>query len=150
MGRIDRSSDGTVERGIAFDRQNTVYVSGYLNKGTAKNNFKAYNYAISVNLTGLTCGTTYFYRALAINTIGTGYGNNQSFTTLPCVTTQHPFILQVKTDNPGYTSNNQFIIPTNFNYTYNYNVDCNNDGTPEFTNQTGDVTCTYGSRGGLS
>jgi hypothetical protein len=147
LGRIDRSSDGTVERGIAFDRQNTVYVSGYLNKGTAKNNFKAYNYAISVNLTGLTCGTTYFYRALAINTIGTGYGNNQSFTTLPCVTTQHPFIIQVKTDNPGYTSNNQFIIPTNFNYTYNYNVDCNNDGTPEFTNQTGDVTCTYGSPG---
>ncbi len=60
---------------------------------------------------------------------------------------QRPFIMTAKTDNPGSSNSNQYTIPTNNSYTYNYNVDCNNDGTNEFTNQTGDVTCTYGSPG---
>jgi plastocyanin len=33
-------------------------------------------------LTGLTAGTTYFARAYATNSAGTGYGNDESFTTL--------------------------------------------------------------------
>src|SRR5690606_28343669 len=44
-----------------------------------------------------------------------------------CGSPPRPFIIQVKTDNPGTTSNNQFLIPTDSNYIYNYNVDCNND-----------------------
>ena len=60
---------------------------------------------------------------------------------------QRSFIMRVKTDNPGVSGNNQYTIPTHSGDTYSYNVDCNNDGTPEYTNQTGNVTCTYGSPG---
>ncbi|MCD4694725.1 MAG: hypothetical protein K8S16_00685 [Bacteroidales bacterium] len=35
----------------------------------------------SVGLTGLTSNTTYYYRAYAINSNGTGYGDNEAFTT---------------------------------------------------------------------
>ncbi len=37
------------------------------------------------NLTGLTCGTTYYYRAYATNSTGTGLGNEYSFITTACV-----------------------------------------------------------------
>jgi hypothetical protein len=42
------------------------------------------------SITGLTCNTTYYVRAYATNSVGTGYGNQVSFTTLdlPTVTTQ--------------------------------------------------------------
>ncbi|GAB4527815.1 MAG: hypothetical protein Fur0018_13660 [Anaerolineales bacterium] len=56
------------------------------------------------------------------------------------------FVIAVKTDNPGTSSSTQFTIPTHFTG-YNYNVDCNNDGTDEATGQTGSYTCTYGSAG---
>ena len=35
------------------------------------------------SITGLSAGTTYYVRAYATNTIGTGYGNQVSFTTIP-------------------------------------------------------------------
>ncbi|MBL7139106.1 MAG: hypothetical protein ISS17_10080 [Bacteroidales bacterium] len=38
------------------------------------------------NLTGLTANTTYYVRAYATNTIGTGYGNEEVLTTLPNIT----------------------------------------------------------------
>ncbi|GAB4277221.1 MAG: hypothetical protein Kow0080_28040 [Candidatus Promineifilaceae bacterium] len=56
------------------------------------------------------------------------------------------FIITVKTDNPGTSSSTQFTIPTT-GTGYNYNVDCNDDGTDEATGQTGSYTCTYGSAG---
>ena len=47
--------------------------------------------AFSVNITGLTAGTTYHYRAYATNGVGTGYGADLTFTTdppiLPTITT---------------------------------------------------------------
>ena len=52
------------------------------------------------------------------------------------------FVIQVKTDNAGTSSNTQFTIPTTGSG-YNYNVDCNNDGFNEATNQTGDYTCDF-------
>ena len=39
--------------------------------------------AFSTNITGLTANTTYYVRAYAINSIGTGYGSIVSFITLP-------------------------------------------------------------------
>ncbi|MBU1901875.1 DUF285 domain-containing protein, partial [Patescibacteria group bacterium] len=61
--------------------------------------------------------------------------------------TTDDFIISVKTDNVGTSSDIQFTIPTFAGPTYNYNVDCNNDGVFEATNQTGDYTCTYGVAG---
>ncbi len=58
------------------------------------------------------------------------------------------FVITVKTDNTGPSSNTQFTIPTT-GTGYNYNVDCDNDGTDEATAQTGDYICDYGSLGGV-
>ncbi len=41
--------------------------------------------AINASLTGLIAGTTYYVRAYATNSVGTGYGAEMSFTTLPPV-----------------------------------------------------------------
>jgi hypothetical protein len=58
------------------------------------------------------------------------------------------FIIKVKTDNSGISANTEFTIPVDTaNNNYNYNVDCNNDGTFEASNQTGDYTCSYASAG---
>jgi len=53
------------------------------------------------------------------------------------------FVVTVKSDNTGASANDQFIIPTAAGGGYNYNVDCDNDGTDEFTAQTGNVTCNF-------
>ena len=56
------------------------------------------------------------------------------------------FVIKVKTDNPGMSTTTQFTIPTT-GTGYNYNVDCNNNGTNEATAQTGNYTCNYASAG---
>jgi hypothetical protein len=53
-----------------------------------------------------------------------------------------PFIIKVQTDNEGVSENNEFTIPTTGNG-YMYEVDCDNDGEYEKTNQEGNVTCSY-------
>ncbi|MCI2229915.1 BspA family leucine-rich repeat surface protein [Polaribacter sp. MSW13] len=58
------------------------------------------------------------------------------------------FVITVKTDNTGTSADDTFVIPTYSLETYNYNVDCNDDGTMEFTAQTGNVTCDYSTIGG--
>ena len=55
------------------------------------------------------------------------------------------FVITVKTDNPG-SSSTQFTIPT-AGSGYNYNVDCDDNGSFEATAQTGDYTCNYGEAG---
>ena len=57
------------------------------------------------------------------------------------------FVIQVKTDNQGSSSDTQFTIPTVAGEVYNYNVDCDNDGSNEATGLTGDYTCDYPSAG---
>ena len=56
------------------------------------------------------------------------------------------FIITVKTDNPGTSSDLQFTIPTT-GVGYNYNVDCDDDGTNEATAQAGNYTCNYAVAG---
>jgi surface protein len=56
------------------------------------------------------------------------------------------FVITVKTDNGGTSTNTQFTIPTTGSG-YNYNVDCNNDGSDEITGAAGDYTCDYASAG---
>ena len=57
------------------------------------------------------------------------------------------FVILVKTNNPGYTTAEMFRIPTKGSLSYNYNVDCNNDGIDEATGQTGDYYCDYSFTG---
>jgi len=52
------------------------------------------------------------------------------------------FVIKVDTG-----SSKNFKIPTNTEETYNYNIDCNNDGTNEATGATGSYTCSYAAAG---
>jgi surface protein len=54
------------------------------------------------------------------------------------------FMITVKTDNEGTSLDDEFTIPTTGSG-YNYNVDCDDDGTDEATGVTGDYTCDYGT-----
>jgi len=53
------------------------------------------------------------------------------------------FVITVVTDNTGPSSDTQFTIPTYSGETYNYNVDCDDDGSDEVTGWTSDYTCDY-------
>lgn len=66
-----------------------------------------------------------------------------SFTTLFAT----PFIITVDTTLPGVSSNTEFKIQAHPSYSYNYEVDCDNDGTFEHTNRVGDLICNYGISG---
>jgi hypothetical protein len=50
------------------------------------------------------------------------------------------FITTWKTDNPGTSNSTSITIPTHPFETYNYSVDWDNDGTPDETGITGNVT----------
>ena len=56
------------------------------------------------------------------------------------------FVITVQTDYPGISPSNAFIIPTE-GTGYNYNVDCDNDGSNEANNVTGSYTCGYPAAG---
>ena len=86
-GNVTNSGGATVTaRGICWSTSHNPTTSGsHANSGTGTGSF-------SVNMTGLTPGTTYYVRAYAINSAGTSYGSEVSFTTqqaitLPTVTT---------------------------------------------------------------
>jgi surface protein len=57
------------------------------------------------------------------------------------------FVITVKTDHPGTSADNEFTIPTNLSETYDYSVDCDNDGINEIVGATGNFTCVYASAG---
>jgi hypothetical protein len=67
------SGDGQLlyPRGTFIRPNGTIVVADTLN-----NRVQTFTGAISANLTGLTCGTTYHYRAFATNLAGTRYGND--------------------------------------------------------------------------
>jgi len=73
------TSDGgapVTERGICWSTSHNPTTSGsHANSGTGTGSF-------TVNMTGLTPGTTYYVRAYAVNSQGTSYGSEVSFTTL--------------------------------------------------------------------
>ena len=58
------------------------------------------------------------------------------------------FVITIKTNNTGgASSDTSFLIPTDVNYTYKYNVDWNNDGKNISTNITGSITHKFDSVG---
>ena len=52
------------------------------------------------------------------------------------------FLITVNTMNPGTSTSFQFTIPT-IGSEYNFNIDCNNDGTNESKGHKGSYTCNY-------
>ncbi len=100
--------------------------------------------AVSAAITGLTPNTTYYYRVVGVNMLGTTNGLDQTFTTL--TDPANDFVITVKTDNPGTSTSTQFTIPT-IGTGYDYNVDCNNDGVNEAAAQTEIYTCNYATTG---
>ncbi|MBL4772614.1 MAG: BspA family leucine-rich repeat surface protein [Alcanivoracaceae bacterium] len=53
------------------------------------------------------------------------------------------FIITIKTNGYGESNFKQFTIPTNPSETYNYSVDCENDGIIDASEISGDYTCNY-------
>ena len=73
------------ERGICWSTSHNPEVTGsHANSGTGTGSF-------TVNMTGLTAGTTYYVRAYAKNIAGVSYGSEVSFATL------NPFAPEVET-----------------------------------------------------
>jgi uncharacterized protein (TIGR02145 family) len=85
-GNVTNDGGATVTaRGVCWSTLPDPTISDpHTNNGTGTGSFVS-------NITGLTQNTTYYVRAYAINSVGTGYGNEISFTTLeitnPTVTT---------------------------------------------------------------
>lgn len=57
-----------------------------------------------------------------------------------------PFILEIQTDLAGSSASNQFKLPLNASYSYNFSIDWG-DGTVESYNTNSDITHTYSSAG---
>ena len=71
----DDGGSAVTERGICWSTSHNPTTSGnHANSGTGTGSF-------SVQMTGLTPGTTYYVRAYAKNSAGTAYGSEVSFTT---------------------------------------------------------------------
>ena len=79
-GNVTNAGGGTVtERGICWSTSHNPTTNGsHASSGSGTGSF-------TVNITGLTAGTTYYVRAYATNSAGTAYGSEVSFTTLPNV-----------------------------------------------------------------
>ena len=77
-GTVTNAGGGTVtERGICWSTSHNPTTNGsHASNGTGPGSF-------TVNMTGLTPGTTYYVRAYATNSAGTAYGSEVSFTTVP-------------------------------------------------------------------
>ncbi len=95
----------TVTTGAASDAgQTSVTLAGTISSiGTSQATSRGFNYgttnsygstvsetgtystgSYTLSLTGLTCGTTYYYRAFATNSVGTATGSGSTFTTTDC------------------------------------------------------------------
>ena len=96
-GSVTSDGGATVtERGICWSTSHNPTTSGsHASSGTGTGSF-------SVNMTGLTPGTTYYVRAYAVNSQGTSYGSEVSFATQQAVTI--PTVTNVQVTNITSTS----------------------------------------------
>ena len=98
------------------------------------------------NITGLTAGTAYYYRAYAENSVGTTYGDIESFTTLASEELGH-FVLKINTTaGTNGTTNAQDADFTFHTEDMDYEVDWGeNNGFEPIT--TGNTSHTFGTAG---
>ena len=148
-GNVTNSGGSTVsERGICWSTSHNPTTSGsHASSGTGTG-------AFSINMTGLTAGTTYYVKAYATNNTGTSYGDEVSFTTLqstvqPTVTTsQVTNITQTSAVSGGnVTSSGNSIVTargvcwsTSHNPTVSGNHTTNGTGTGSFTSNITGLT----------
>jgi len=80
-----------------------------------------------------------------INGVWGEWSQSKDFNLPEAETNERPFVLKVKPYRPQQSSESvtNFIINTNPNYSYNYNVDCNSDGILEAENIISAYTCEY-------
>ncbi|MGA0854005.1 MAG: alpha-amylase family glycosyl hydrolase [Luteolibacter sp.] len=95
--------------------------------------------SIGANLSGLSANTTYHYRAIAANSLGTSYGPDQSFTTsttLPqATTTAASFVTAGSASLNGTVNPNGVLTTIHFEYGVQPNV-LSNTTTPENVGST--------------
>lgn len=103
-GTSINAGGGTITaKGVCWSTsQNPTTANSNTNNGTGTANFTS-------SITGLSPNTTYYVRAYAVNSAGTGYGNQISFTTsavAPTVTTQAvtSILLNTATGNGNVTA----------------------------------------------
>lgn len=70
-------------QGIEIDSNGDIYIADYSNQRIQK--FSGGS-TYTINITGLSCNTTYHYRAYGANSGGNGYGSDSTFTTSACNT----------------------------------------------------------------
>ncbi|MCB2406806.1 LamG-like jellyroll fold domain-containing protein [Hymenobacter lucidus] len=102
----DITADGgaaLTERGVVYSTSNTTPTIG--GTGVTQDINPATTSSFSETVAGLTAGTTYYVRAYATNSAGTGYGNVQTFTTPTTV------VSIVRTDaNPNNSASVRFTV----------------------------------------
>ena len=69
---------------LVFDAQDNAYVVDSYNQRIQKYIPGTNSGSFAKDISGLTCGTTYHYRAYATNADGTSYGDDATFTTSAC------------------------------------------------------------------
>jgi hypothetical protein len=102
----DVTADGgatVTERGVVYSTSNTTPTLG--GTGVTQDINTATTSSFSETVAGLTAGTTYYVRAYATNSAGTGYGNVQTFTTPTTVVS----IVRAD-DNPTNTASVNFTV----------------------------------------
>jgi uncharacterized protein (TIGR02145 family) len=92
---INEGSSSVFKKGVCWD----IYPSPDISDKTFYNGDETDKF--ECYLSGLSSGTTYFIRAFATNSKGTGYGNELTFTTL---TDQKPTVETLPATNPSLTS----------------------------------------------
>ncbi len=100
-GNDNNEFDGP--QGLAVDPSNNIYVADYGNNRIQK--FSNYNNdTFTTDLTGLTCGTTYHYRAYGTNSVSTGYSSDATFTTTNCIDVTAPTLSSISSSVTTTTS----------------------------------------------
>lgn len=99
------SSNGSITT-VTFDYGPTVAYGSMLTAATSPLAANAANSAVSAALSGLTCGTTYHFRAKGVNGIGTTNGGDLSFTTTACPA---PTVTSINTASANPTAANTVV-----------------------------------------
>jgi peptidoglycan hydrolase-like protein with peptidoglycan-binding domain len=132
----DTGGEANTERGFDIGTDNTYTMSDVADP-TGSYSTGAY----TGSATGLSCGTTYHYRAYSTNTAGTGTGSDQEFTTSACPSSSSSSGSSASSRaqnliNMGKVQEAQTIINQFPTQTQNVNLNTNNTNptTPKPTN----------------